>query len=147
MFGLSQQHINLLCQCFKKYLGIELVIIYGSRAKGNYKRGSDIDLTIRGALDFSDLLKLENEIDDLLLPYKIDLSLMHQISNPDLLAHIERVGKVFYPPPHPTSLNEAPPNTTPCTKIQMRFRQINIKMELYQSATNICILQTGTPYR
>ncbi|HRI28090.1 MAG TPA: nucleotidyltransferase domain-containing protein [Chitinophagales bacterium] len=112
MFGLSQQHIDLLCQCFKRNLGIELVIIYGSRAKGNYKRGSDIDLTIQGALDFGDLLKLENEIDDLLLPYKIDLSLMHQISNPDLLAHIESVGKVFYPPPHQTSLIDPPKHNT-----------------------------------
>ena len=44
----------------------------------------------------SELLKLENELDDLLLPYKIDLSMLHQIDDPELLDHIRRVGVVFY---------------------------------------------------
>lgn len=96
MFGLKQQHIDLINQCFAKYTQIEQVLIYGSRAKGNYKNGSDIDLTIVGKADFSILLKLQNQLDDLLLPYKIDLSLHHQITNPDLLDHMQRVGKVFY---------------------------------------------------
>jgi predicted nucleotidyltransferase len=96
MFGLKQEHIDLINECFAQYQGIEQIIIYGSRAKGNYKNGSDIDLTIMGDLDYSGLMKLENQLDDLLLPYKIDLSLYHNISNPDLTDHIQRVGKVFY---------------------------------------------------
>ncbi len=96
MFGLKPKHIDAINQCFAQYPQIEQVIIYGSRAKGNYKIGSDIDLTIEGDLDYNSLLKLENQLDDLLLPYKIDLSLKHKITNPDLLEHIERVGKVFY---------------------------------------------------
>ncbi len=96
MFGLKQKHINLINQCFAQYPEIHHVILYGSRAKGNYRPGSDIDLAIKGDLDYSSLLKLENELDDLLLPYKIDLSLYHKISNPDLIDHINRVGKVFY---------------------------------------------------
>ncbi len=68
------------------------MILYGSRAKG-----SDIDLTIVGdALTQSHLLKIANELDDLLLPYKIDLSLMRQIEDEALLEHIRRVGEVFY---------------------------------------------------
>ena len=96
MFGLKEQQIEAIQSCFRQYEGIEQVVIYGSRAKGNYKRGSDIDLTILGNLSFSQLLKLENELDDLLLPYIIDLSLKSDISNPDLLNHIEKVGKIFY---------------------------------------------------
>lgn len=96
MFGLKQKHIELINNCFAQYQNIEQVIVYGSRAKGNYKNGSDIDLTIIGELDYSQLMKIETELDDLLLPYKIDLSLKHQISNPDLIDHIERIGKVFY---------------------------------------------------
>jgi uncharacterized protein len=96
MFGLKQKHIDVINQCFAQYPHIEQVIIYGSRAKGNCKNGSDIDLTIIGDLDYNSLLKLENQLDDLLLPYKIDISLKHKINNPDLVAHIERVGKVFY---------------------------------------------------
>jgi len=96
MFGLKQQHIDAIRKCFAEYPQIEQVIIYGSRAKGNYKTGSDIDLTITGDLDYKSLLQLENQLDDLLLPYKIDLSLKHKINNPDLLKHIEWVGKIFY---------------------------------------------------
>ena len=96
MFGLKVKHIEAINGCFARYPQIEQVILYGSRAKGNYKNGSDIDLTIVGDLDYNSLLKLENQLDDLLLPYKMDLSLKHKITNASLLEHIERVGKVFY---------------------------------------------------
>lgn len=95
-FGLKEivvEQINALCQ---QYTGIEQVIIYGSRAKGNYKPGSDIDLTIVGDIDFSTLLNLEDAIDELMLPYMIDLSIMKKIENPALIDHIQRVGQVFY---------------------------------------------------
>ena len=99
MFGLKQKDIDAICGCFAQYPQIEEVILYGSRAKGNYKNGSDIDLAIKGPLDFSSFLQLDNQLDDLLLPYKIDLSLLHQIQNIDLLDHIHRVGVVFYRSP------------------------------------------------
>lgn len=109
MFGLKEQHIEAINRCFAAYSSIEQVVLYGSRAIGNYKNGSDIDLTIiDNGMSYSDLLKLENEIDDLLLPYKIDLSLKRKISNPDLLAHIERVGKTFYNKTNQAILNEPP---------------------------------------
>jgi hypothetical protein len=64
---------------------------------GNYSKGSDIDLTLLGdGLSYADLGKIENQLDDLLLPYSFDLSLVQQISNPALLGHIKRVGIVFY---------------------------------------------------
>lgn len=72
-------------------------MLYGSRAKGNYKRGSDIDLTLKGdALGYRELLRLMDELDDLLLTYMIDLSIYCQIDNPALREHIDRVGVVFY---------------------------------------------------
>jgi len=96
--GLNQQTVARIRKVFAGNPLIEQVILYGSRAKGNHRPGSDIDLTIRSSsMTLSDLLKLETELDDLLLPYKIDLSLQHQIDNPALLEHIERVGLVFYP--------------------------------------------------
>ncbi len=96
MFGLKNQHIALIHSVFDQYEQIEQVIIYGSRAKGNYRAGSDIDLTIIGNLDYSSFMKLENQLDDLLLPYKMDISLYQKINNSDLLEHIQRVGKLFY---------------------------------------------------
>jgi len=95
--GLKESDINKINCLFEQYATIEQVIIYGSRAKGNFKYNSDIDLTIVGT-DFtlSQLLRLENELDDLLLPYGLDLSIMAKIENQDLIKHIQRVGKIFY---------------------------------------------------
>jgi predicted nucleotidyltransferase len=88
--------IESLFQVFSKCANIEEVILYGSRAKGNFRDGSDIDLTLKGKkLSTSDLLRIENQIEELILPYKIDLSLYHQIKNPDLIEHINRVGVLF----------------------------------------------------
>jgi predicted nucleotidyltransferase len=95
--GLSPATIDKIQQLFRRYPLIERVCLYGSRAKGNYQPGSDIDLTIMGeGLPPSQLPGLENELDDLLLPYKIDLCLFRQIENDDLVDHIRRVGVDFY---------------------------------------------------
>jgi predicted nucleotidyltransferase len=96
-FGLSPEVIARLCQVFARHPEIERVIIYGSRAKGNFREGSDIDLTFEGgAVDLPLMLKIENELDDLLLPYQLDLSVLAHIDNPDLRDHIARVGQVLY---------------------------------------------------
>jgi predicted nucleotidyltransferase len=97
MYGLKTQTIQGIQEVFKQYPEVEKAILYGSRAKGNYHPGSDIDLTLIGEqLNLTILQKIENEIDELLLPYKIDLSLHKQIQNAELLEHIKRVGKVFF---------------------------------------------------
>ena len=76
-YGLNDQTIAKIIAVFAACPEIEKVLLYGSRAKGNYRDGSDIDLMIVGdAVTQSHLLKILNELDDLLLPYKIDLSLM-----------------------------------------------------------------------
>lgn len=95
--GLTESTIARINGVFAALPEVEEVIMYGSRAKGTYRNGSDIDLTITGNVVTHDqLLQLENQLDDLLLPYTIDLSLLRQINNPDLLEHIQRVGVVFY---------------------------------------------------
>ena len=95
--GLPSETIKKVQQIFARYSNINLVCLYGSRAKGNYHHGSDIDLSVMGdELSSSQLLKVETELDDLLLPYKIDLSLFREIENNDLLDHIQRVGIEFY---------------------------------------------------
>ena len=96
-FGLQAEDIAKINRVFSDFDAIESVYIYGSRAKGNFKNSSDIDLTlVEQTLSFSDFLALENQLDDLLLPYKIDLSQKRKITNLDLLAHIDRVGQLFY---------------------------------------------------
>jgi predicted nucleotidyltransferase len=96
-FGLKKNTIERIKSVFSGHPQIDQVIIYRSRAKGNYRNGSDIDLTIKGeAVTLSELMKIETELDDLLLPYKIDLSLLHKINDAEVIDHIKRVGVVFY---------------------------------------------------
>ena len=73
-------------------------MLYRSRARGDYKNGSDIDLTLRGgnALMHTTLSQIANDLDDQLLPYTIDLSIFGNIRNPEMVEQIERVGVVFY---------------------------------------------------
>ena len=97
MYGLSDQTMDSIINCLGGFDHIEEAILYGSRAKGNPRTGSDIDMTLKGnQLTFQDLLRIEQALDDLMLPYKIDLSLFRFISNPDLVEHINRVGVVIY---------------------------------------------------
>ena len=96
-YGLSLNNINRIIEIFSQFPEVEQVLLYGSRAKGNYKPSSDIDLTVKGEkLNLQILSKINNRLDDLLLPYKFDLSIYHQINNQELLDHIERVGNILY---------------------------------------------------
>lgn len=97
MYGLKSETIHAIQEVLARYPDVDKAILYGSRAIGNYRVGSDIDMTLVGdKLNLTTLQKIELELDDLYLPYKIDLSIHKQIQNPELLAHISRVGKVFY---------------------------------------------------
>jgi predicted nucleotidyltransferase len=72
MYGLKTETIHAIQEVLLTYPEVEKAILYGSRAKGNYRPGSDIDLTLTGeTLNLTILQKIENELDDLLLPYKI----------------------------------------------------------------------------
>lgn len=96
-FGLDDKTIERMQTVLVRYPEVDKAVLYGSRAKGNYKMGSDIDLTLYGSgLTLTILHKIENELDDLLLPYKIDLSIFEQIADPSVIDHIRRVGVVFY---------------------------------------------------
>lgn len=76
---------------------VEQAVIYGSRAKGNHRPGSDIDLTLIGTGLTSKILRqIQGELEDGYLPYSFDVSLLQQITQADLLDHIRRVGVVFY---------------------------------------------------
>ena len=95
--GLSANTVERIVTVLTHYPEIEKAVLYGSRAKGNYRNGSDIDLTLFGdGINFSLLTRLDNELDDLLLPYKFDISQFASLTHPELIDHIRRVGAVFY---------------------------------------------------
>lgn len=96
-YGLNSATVDRIRSVLARFSEVDKAILYGSRAKGIHKRGSDIDLALFGRdLDASVLSRISSGLDDLLLPYKIDLSILANISNSNLLDHIERVGVVFY---------------------------------------------------
>lgn len=95
-FGLPRVASDRIVAVLRDYPEIARATIFGSRAKGNFRPGSDIDLCLDAtALSMRRRLELENRLDDLLLPWKIDLLVREEIDNPELLKHIERVGVAF----------------------------------------------------
>lgn len=96
-YGLSDRVLEQILSVLRRYDKVEKAVIYGSRAKGNYRPGSDIDITLFGkGLTILDLHSLEIMLDELYLPYSFDLSIFEKLQNEDLIDHINRVGKVIF---------------------------------------------------
>ncbi|RWZ54494.1 nucleotidyltransferase domain-containing protein [Halobacillus fulvus] len=98
MYGLRQTDLEYIEAALSKYDEVEKAVIFGSRALGNYKRGSDIDLAVFGkniserTLAFISLQL--NEEDP--LPYYFDILDYEKLYNEDLKKHIDEKGKVIY---------------------------------------------------
>jgi len=97
-YGLSERTLNTLNSILRLYPGINEAILYGSQAKGNFRNGSDIDLSLKTNEGFThrDLQHLMENFDDSDMPYFVDVSVYMELSNLDLKAHIDRVGVVIY---------------------------------------------------
>ena len=96
-YGLTDKELQTLQTLFAVNSRIEQVILYGSRAKGNYKPFSDVDIVLVGdALSRADISRLYASIDESSLPYKFDISLLASLKSEELIAHIERVGISIY---------------------------------------------------
>ena len=96
-YGLTDEQWNKIKSVMAANPRISRVVLYGSRAKGNYKPFSDVDITLVGdELTHEDLNRIILAIDDLLLPYQFDISIFHQLKNDTLIDHINRRGIVIY---------------------------------------------------
>jgi predicted nucleotidyltransferase len=105
MYGLKESDITKTKSVFCEYPEIDKVILYGSRAKGNYRKNSDIDLSIVGNVNLDKILSIETKLDDLFLPYEFDLSIFNKINNIALKEHIIRIGITFYEKENPVANN------------------------------------------
>lgn len=95
--GLNEAAFATLVSAVSKHAAIDRAIVYGSRAKGNFREGSDIDLTLdANNLCEQDFSSIWHELEESSLPYLIDLSKLQDLQNTDLLEHIHRVGIVIY---------------------------------------------------
>ena len=101
-YGLKQRDIDYLITALKQFTEIEKAIIFGSRAKGNYKPASDLDIVVKGEkIADNTILKLLDLLEEELpLPYFIDVLHYEKINNKELKEHIDRMGKVFYSKAH-----------------------------------------------
>ncbi len=92
-YGLPNEALDRLISLLRQDRCIHKIWLFGSRALGREKPGSDIDICLEApTLGTRELSALEAQIDDLLLPWKVDLTILHHIADPDVLAHIRRVG-------------------------------------------------------
>ena len=96
-YGLEKNDVELIVNVLETNNKVSKALLFGSRAKGNFEAGSDIDIAIQGAeLKLNDVIDLRIAFDELLLPYKFDIVIYNRISEPDLLDHIKRVGIELY---------------------------------------------------
>lgn len=108
-YGISLETWERITKVFRKSSCINQVKLFGSRAKGNFRDGSDIDLCLLGnQISLSDMYQLETALDDLMLPFTFDVSIYSKITNKDLIDHIDRVGRVVYSKEKPTAHQRMP---------------------------------------
>ncbi len=96
-FGLSQRDIQTIHELFKLHAPVKRVFIFGSRATGRFKTGSDIDLAImnEGVPEIT-LSELLSEFEESTLPYRVDLVDFTKLTHPDFIKHIHEFGVAFY---------------------------------------------------
>jgi predicted nucleotidyltransferase len=109
-WGLPEPAITAIQQVLAAHPEVEQAILYGSRALGRQRPASDIDLILIGSgISATSLARIDADLDDLLLPWVIDLSCLASITHPALLAHIERAGQVLYQRQEQAIPQPAPP--------------------------------------
>jgi predicted nucleotidyltransferase len=92
-YGLTDSTLSAIRGVLREHHEVKRAILYGSRAKGTYQNGSDIDMALDGEdISFRKLLKIETQLDALDLPYQFDVSVLQRLTSPELLEHIKRVG-------------------------------------------------------
>ncbi|MDQ3623026.1 MAG: nucleotidyltransferase domain-containing protein [Verrucomicrobiota bacterium] len=95
--GLSDGTVARIAGVLARFTELERAVLFGSRAKATYRRGSDIDLAlVGGALDWRAVGKIDDALDDLLLPYRFSLIIYDGKTDPQVTAHIQRVGIPFF---------------------------------------------------
>jgi len=99
MYGLLERDLKYIIEAVSKYPEIEEVIIFGSRAMGNYKKGSDVDLALKGEkVERKTVRRLSDDLnEEYPLPYFFDVVNYNDISNEELKEHIDNKGKRIYP--------------------------------------------------
>ena len=96
--GLNQTEIKEIIKAVIQFPEIEKTVVFGSRAKGNFKKGSDVDLSVQGKnITYKTIVKLSEKLNsETTLPYFFDIVHYKNINNKELKNHIDRVGKIIF---------------------------------------------------
>ena len=97
-YGLKERDIKYITESIKAFSEIKEVVLFGSRAKGKFKKGSDVDMAIKGEdITHSTVTSLSHLLnEEKPLPYYFDIVHYEKIKEPELKEHIDRVGIAFY---------------------------------------------------
>lgn len=96
-YGLSEKNIHRIQHIFPLFPEVESVVLFGSRARGQFRAGSDMDLALKGAsIPLKTLLRISRMLDDLMLPISFDLLIYHHVNDPALLRQIDEEGISLY---------------------------------------------------
>jgi len=94
--GIPEQAQQQLLPLLAGWPQLEAIWLFGSRAMGRHRLGSDIDLCLEAPrMSHQDRLRLMAAVDDLLLPWQVDLVLRHELPQ-DLEAHLRRAGHCLW---------------------------------------------------
>lgn len=91
-YGLSEENGQRVLDVLSAFGEVREAVLFGSRAKGNYKSGSDIDIAVKGPVEKDTLSKLLTAFEESLLPYFVDVVVYDRLQNEALREHIDRVG-------------------------------------------------------
>lgn len=96
--GLTESEYNALIEIISSFPEVKEAIVYGSRAKGNFKPYSDVDLALKSEHPAQEVIfRMSDRLEESTLPYLFDISDYNAINNPDLREHIDRCGLRIYP--------------------------------------------------
>ena len=97
-FGISEKSFQLIIDTLSEFDAVDSAVIFGSRAKGNFTKGSDVDIAVRGGnLQATVVMDISARLNEVIpIPYSIDVIASQFLENKNLIDHIERVGVVFY---------------------------------------------------
>ncbi|NBC27756.1 MAG: nucleotidyltransferase domain-containing protein [Bacteroidetes bacterium] len=96
-YGLTDRDMKTIRSILRSYPEIHSVHLFGSRAKGNHRLGSDVDLAImNNGVSDKIIAKLRDQFKESTLPYRIDLVDFNQLENKEFIEHIEQFGVPFY---------------------------------------------------
>ncbi len=97
MPGLSRKELEEIRLIFKKFPSIQEAILFGSRAMGNFKPGSDVDIALKGQTTLQDLARVKASLEEeSSFPYLFDVVDYHTLETPAFKEHIDRHGRSIY---------------------------------------------------